>query len=197
MKRLPDAVRALLGLSEDPTDEQITAACATVTEKLGQAEQTAAELATLRTEIAALKAGKPDPAKYVPIEAVTALQADFAALRAQLTTREVDDLVEAALSEGKLLPALADWAKDLGKGDIAALKAYLDKAPPIAALKGTQTQGKPPGGADSAEPLEARCKAEWERDASLREDFPSLETYTAYCRAAEAGQIKVHGGKSA
>jgi len=181
-----ETLRKLLGLPENPTDEQIAAACATLTEKLGQAEQAGTELAALKTEVAALKTGKPDPAKYVPIEAVTELQTEFAALRAQLVTKEVDDLVEVALSEGKLLPALADWAKDLGKKDLAALKNYLAKAQPIAALKSTQTKGQAPAGgasANSGQPLEARCKAAWEKDEALREEFGGrFETYLALCK---------------
>jgi phage I-like protein len=46
------------------------------------------------------------------------------------------------------LPVQKDWATELGNKDVAALKSYLEKTPAIAALKGSQTRGKSPEGAD-------------------------------------------------
>jgi phage I-like protein len=100
-------------------------------------------------EIAALKAQKPlvpDPAAFVPVEAVQALQTQLAALTASINKGEADKVIEAALADGRLNPALKVWAEDLGKSDIAALKAYVDQAPAIAALKGMQTNNKTPNG---------------------------------------------------
>ncbi len=59
---------------------------------------------------------------------------------------EVDNLVDVAMSEGKLLPAQEDWARKLGESDIEALKSYIETAQPVAALKGNQTGGKAPEG---------------------------------------------------
>lgn len=73
----------------------------------------------------------------------------IAALKAEKIKREVDDVVEVALSEGKLLPAQEDWARKLGKENLASLKQYLAAAQPIAALTSTQTGGKAPEGNDS------------------------------------------------
>lgn len=114
-----------LQLPADATPEAVTAACT-----------------TLRTA----PAGAPDPAKYVPVESVTALQGQIAALTARQVEADVEAQIAPALADGRLLPALEKWARDLGKKDIAALTAYLSAAKPIPALAGTQTGGKPPTG---------------------------------------------------
>lgn len=45
-------------------------------------------------------------------------------------------------------------------------------------------------------PIEERCQKEWEAKAHIREEFGTLETYSAWKRAEEAGQIKIlNGGK--
>lgn len=97
-------------------------------------------------QIAALKAQAPDPAKFVPVQAVQDLQTQIAALSAAINKGEADKVIEAALDDGRLNPALKAWAEDLGKTDIAALKAYVEKAPAIAALKGMQTTAQDRGG---------------------------------------------------
>ena len=74
--------------------------------------------------------------------AVTELQGQVAALTARLNGGEVDGLVRGAMADGRLLPALEPWARELGGKDLGQLKAYLDKAPKIAALSGMQ--GQPP-----------------------------------------------------
>ena len=119
------AVCTALKLPADATPEAATAACAS---------------------LAHAQPGAPDPAKYVPIESVTALQGQIAALTARQQEFDVDAQIKPALADGRLLPALEGWARDLGKKDIAALTAYLSAAKPIAALTGTQTGGKPPAG---------------------------------------------------
>ncbi|MGC6405211.1 phage protease [Bisgaard Taxon 45] len=79
-----------------------------------------------------------DPSKYVPVEQVAALQNDFNAFKTGVEKEKKDALIQAALSEGKLSPALKEWADGLS---IEALTGYLDKATPIAALSG-QPQAK-------------------------------------------------------
>lgn len=91
--------------------------------------------------------GNPDPAKYVPIESVKAMQTDIAALNAKLKDRDdkdVDSMIKTAMDDGRLPKTLEPWARDLGKKDVAALTQYLDSAQPIAALTNTQTNGKQP-----------------------------------------------------
>ena len=97
------------------------------------------------TEIAALKAATgaaPDPAKFVPVATMQAMQAEVAALSARINGDDASRLIEAAITDGKLVEAQRTWATDLGKTNLAALKAYVDTAPSIAALKGMQSGGK-------------------------------------------------------
>ncbi|WP_297830904.1 phage protease [Thermomonas sp.] len=135
---------------------RIDAAASRVSALCQQLElQADADDAAIGSAITALRnrTAAPDPARYVEIGVVESLRNDIAALTAQANTRAVDDLVAPALADGRLLPALEAWARDLGGKDIAALRAYLDKAQPLAALTGTQTGGRRPTATASADGL--------------------------------------------
>lgn len=147
---------ALLGLATDASDELIQQA---ITALKAQASANSAlrtnlalaDDADLVATVAALKTtaeknGEPDPARYVPIAAFESLKTEVATLKADSTTKAVDELVEEGLDSGKLHPDQEEWARKYGNNDIAGLKAYLEKTPAIAALKGTQTRGKQPDG---------------------------------------------------
>lgn len=165
---------SVLGLGANATEEDAAAACAAKLKELedlrtalgvpAAADAAGAVTACTALRAQASQAGNPDPARFVPIATVEALKTDLAALTAKTRTREVSELVEQGLSDGRLLPAQKEWATKLGTADLAALSAYLAATPAIAALSGTQTGGKPPekGSADakglSAEEL-AICAA--------------------------------------
>jgi len=140
-----EELRKLLGLPDDATYNEIVAAVKALKETADTLKETADAVNN-----AAAKAETPDPAKYVPIATLTEVRNDLAALSAQVRDKEVSGLVDAALADGRLLPAMKGWALDLGKKDIVALKAYIDKAQPIAALTGTQTGGNAPTGGGGA-----------------------------------------------
>lgn len=140
------ALLELLGLKEGASDKDIedaTAALATRLEKAEESEETIASLTTkVETQAAALAAkgnDEPDPSKYVPVAAMREVQAQLTALSTKFNDKEVDDLVNAALDEGKLLPKQEEWARKLGDKDIAELRSYLDSAQPIPGLKRRQT----------------------------------------------------------
>ena len=91
----------------------------------------------------------PDPTKHVPVAVVAELQKTVAALSARLDGGDREQLIEQGVADGKIIgEEMTKWAKTL---EPAALKAYLDSATPIAALKGTQTGGQPPPGAGQKE----------------------------------------------
>lgn len=169
MKELLAAILAALGIPETTKPEAAAATVAALKAqaaeadalkaKVAELEPKAAKVTELEASVAALKAGAPDPAKFVPIETVKTLQTQVAALTNAHQEREIDDLVEVGLSDGKLLPDMEKWARDLGKKSIADLKAYLDSAAPIAALAGTQTGGKRPKGTDAGKDPLAIAKA--------------------------------------
>lgn len=137
------ALAVLLGLAADASEADITVAVTALTTKTAEQET---RIAALTTETAALKTQSPDPAKFVPVETVTALQGQVATLTTRLNDSELEDVVQAALTSGKLLPAMESWARDLGKNNLAALKTYIEKNPAIAALNGNQTGGLAPNG---------------------------------------------------
>ena len=157
------ALLAALGLPESTTEEAATAALtalgplqplqaragvatAACTALQLPADATAEAVTAAATRLRATAPATPDPAKFVPVETVTALQGQIAALTARQQDADVDALVKPALADGRLLPAMEKWARDLGKTDVAALTAYLGAAQPIAALTATQTKGIPPTG---------------------------------------------------
>ncbi len=157
-----------LGLDKDASEEAINAAIAALRARVETAESELeaerSRAARAEEALAAAKAdtgGDPDPARFVPIEVVQSLQTEVAALSARINGSEVDAIVDEAIEAGKLLPAQEAWARDLGNKDLAALRAYVETAQPIAALTGTQTGGQPPSGGDgelTADEL-AICKA--------------------------------------
>lgn len=147
----------MLGLGEDATAEQVRAAVQALMDK---AAKTETDMAALRSQV-----NNPDPARFVSVETmnqtVNGLKDQYAALSAQITGNEVDQLVKAGLEDGRLVQAQESWARDLGKKDVAALRAFMDSAQPIAALRSQQTNGKtPPEGGDQLTEEElAVCRA--------------------------------------
>lgn len=152
MNPLLKALLAALSLPDTTTEEQAIAACSKLPAQLATLKSLTTELGVdeggALAACSALKtaSAKPDPAKFVPLSALEELQGQVAALSAERNNDKVTALVDQGLADGRILPALKDWATDLGKSDIAALSKYLAGAPAIAALSQTQTQGKKPGG---------------------------------------------------
>lgn len=151
------AIIAALGLPEDTTAEQAIEAVKALKPSL-EASQEA--LTSLRKtfgleeqastqQIAACaaqlkqQAQSASPATHVPLNVVTELQGQIAVLTARLNGGETETLIGSALKDGRLLPSLEGWARDLAGKDMGALKAYLDSAPPVAALTGLQSRGAP------------------------------------------------------
>jgi phage I-like protein len=170
-----DAITAVTALKADantPTKAAICAACplmpdnkgsktaamsGEITKALGLKD--GADVTAALGAITALKAAVTDPTTATTI---AALQGQLATLTQAAAEREVNEVVQAALSAGKLVPAQKDWATRQGKADLGMLKAYVDSAPVIAKLQ-TQTGGKDPsGGGDnelSAEALAGKAVA--------------------------------------
>ncbi len=146
---------------EEPAMKELLKALG-LPETATEAEALAA-LSALKTthtgEMAALKAQPPDPARFVEIATLTAVRnelatatAELAALKAEKHEAAVDAVVAAALSAGKLTPAMEGWAKGLGKTDLAALNAFVEAAPVVVKPGEAQTGGKPVGDGKSHQP---------------------------------------------
>lgn len=121
--------------ADDKADDIITAvqaaaAAAAGFDKAAKAVgKTAADSADdVVTAINAAKvAGAPDPAKYVPIDQVSSLQAQVNSL----VQRDVEADVDKAIQSGKVAPSLRSWATDLRKSDKARFDAFLAGAPTV------------------------------------------------------------------
>ena len=144
-----------LGLAAEATDEQIDGAIAVLKASAADAKALREALgakddAKPAEAVAALKASSattaPDMTQYVPVAVYQETTQQLAALKANSDTAELDALIKEGLDDGRIAgKATADWLRTQG---IAACKAHVAGAPSIAALKTTQTQGKPPEGAE-------------------------------------------------
>lgn len=143
-----DKIALALGLPADATIDAILAAIArmggaapasmaTAASALGlAADATADQIFTAAAAAATAASGTPDPAKYVPVAALTEATARLAVLE----TERHDRILTAAAEAGKISPALRSWAADFLKKDEAGFTAWLAAAPAIitagAALNG-------------------------------------------------------------
>lgn len=164
MNELLKALLGRLGLAETVSVADATAAVDALKAKAGKADELTTEVTALKaktakvdeltTEVAALKAGgaQPDPTKWVSLETFNKLNTEVAALKTQDVGRQVDDLIDQAKAEGKLVPAAEEVWRNVGKADIAQLKALIDKTPANPALAGkSQTNGAKPSGEQTGE----------------------------------------------
>lgn len=103
----------------------------------------AADVATLAAHVKALKEAasrQPDPAQWVPMAQHKAVADELAKLQAEVAAQKADALVRAAMSAGKLAPALKDWAMDYARRDPEGFAAWTEKAPVVVAA---QSQAAP------------------------------------------------------
>lgn len=137
-----------LGLPETATEQQATAALAALL-ALKDRPLVPAALATALN----LQAGADEAAVLAAVTAlrtpdssttatIAALQGQVAQLTARLDGDQVTRTVDDAITAGKLLPAMRDWALNLGKVSMAQLSAYIAAAP-VVKLDGQKVAGDP------------------------------------------------------
>ncbi|WP_085025585.1 phage protease [Ensifer aridi] len=136
------AIAAALGLDKAAKPEAIAAQAAAIRANVDRVTTAAglksgAKLDDVVTAIQSARIGSVDPAKFVPIEQVTAMQADIKALQEKLTGNEAEEAVNAAIRDGKLAPALKEWGLSLHRSDAAQFKAFIDNAPSLTAAQRT------------------------------------------------------------
>jgi len=86
----------------------------------------------------------PDPTQYVPMAVHQEALAQAAEVAANTQAKELDDLIVAACSDGRLTgKATIDWVKGLAETNPDGAKAYVEGLPKIAALTQQQTQQTP------------------------------------------------------
>lgn len=114
--------------------------------------------------------------QFVPMAVYQETQTQIAALRASSTTAELDTLLDEGLKDGRIPgQATADWLKPQG---LAACKAYLAGAQPIAALRGQQTANRKTEGDKSGKLSDAElavCRASGISEADYRKHNPVEE----------------------
>lgn len=177
MNELLKKLLAALGLQETATEAEALAA-----------------MDALKTNVTALTAqvAAPDPAKFVPIATLTALQGEknelqtkFAALQAEVDTGKLDKVIGDAKAAGKLTPATEAWARDLGKKDLAALTSFIDAAPVVVKPGNTQTGGNGKGGTDVDDPLALAAAArQYQDEESAAGRSVSIEAAVAHVVAS-------------
>lgn len=202
MDELLEQLRWLLNLPVGATAEDVIAQLQKLMDQLnggGTAAASfdlAAHLAAQAGQIATLSAQieTPDPAKFVPVATMTALQAEnsdlqsrFVALSAEVDGAKLDQLVNDAMAAGKLTPAQESWARDLGKKDFAALSGLIDVAPVVIKLGETQTQGNKPAGAIDAQDGAAIAKAALSYQAEQAEKGFTITTVAAVAHVTKQG----------
>jgi phage I-like protein len=148
------SIAKALGLGEDASVEEILRAIATlnsapttmtaIASALGVAE--GADLVAVATALKgkADNVGNPDPAKFVPVETVAALQTSVQSLQGMVDGMQADKRkakIDAAQEDGKLAPALVTYATSIA--DDAKLDEFLAALPGNTLGKG-KAAGDPP-----------------------------------------------------
>ncbi|TMP27201.1 phage scaffold protein [Pseudoalteromonas rubra] len=131
--------------------DQGMAALTALKAKAESADNLTTQLNDATQQVAALKANNTnsvDLSQYVPKAVADAYRTELAALKSQNDGLSIDQEIENARKNGRVLAAEVDWLKDLAdQQGFAVLKANLDARSPIAALTAQQTtQTKLPDG---------------------------------------------------
>ena len=143
------ALLKALGLTETATEAEAVSAVATLKAKSDSVDG-------LTTQIATLKSATPDPGKWVALERFTELSTEVARLSASNVNREVEELLTTARNAGKCTPVVEAVWRDVGKNNVAQLKALIDAQPGNPVLAGqSQTTGKPVAERDPKAPATA------------------------------------------
>ncbi|MBS9777189.1 MAG: phage protease [Gammaproteobacteria bacterium] len=137
-----ELLKIILGLPDDATEADATALLTRLQEQSSAANIAVTDVFGTVAALTSQASTQPDPAKFVPVETVAEMQKQIAVLTVQQAKKTADDMVQAALTAGKLLPAQKDWALAYCAQDADGFAKYIDAAQPVAALTGTQTAGK-------------------------------------------------------
>lgn len=146
MNELLQQLFGLPNASEDELKAALSALLAVKPKTVALNAELFAQLAEKDQRIAALTAqsqtAQPDLTQFAPVSVVQDLQNQIAALTAQRDADKGSELIQAALTAGKLLPAQKEWAENVLKqpNGLAFLSGFIENAQPIAALNQSQTQ---------------------------------------------------------
>lgn len=146
-----EQIAELLGLSANDTDqiaERVEALLETETHLASVAAAAGVSGDDVVTQVCSrLKAGAGvdvDPAKYVPMSAFTDLQTQFASLQSEVGEGKAEVALQKARDDGKLTPAMEDWAKQLASKDLAEFQSWAASAPVVIAPSARKLAGRQP-----------------------------------------------------
>ncbi|MBE2895462.1 hypothetical protein HPC38_01020 [Pasteurellaceae bacterium HPA106] len=161
--------------SEDALKEKLVA-LSNQQEKSGVAiTDVYGRLEKANADVVALSEKAPDPKEYVALSELQAVQAQLNKLQSEVNADKVKNMIDVALSEGRLLPAQKAWAEKLGAKDATALSEYLQATAP-AAFTQSQSEGKNPNEADKvalSEEQRAAAKMLGMTDAEFQAILPT------------------------
>ena len=127
--------------------EATAAASAQLAKAVGLAE--GSSLVTVAQAVQSRLSQDPDPAKYVPKTVYDQTAHSLAQLQEQVKAEEAEGLVVAAMSSGKVTPAMKAWAIDYAKRTPDGFRKYLETAPTLAPA--SHATGSSPGATGSTE----------------------------------------------
>ena len=155
------AIAVAAGLTKDAKSDAIAVAVQTAIADRKKIAIAAGqpETATVDQIVGAFRSAQTamtvDPTKFVPIEQVTAMQADLTALKARNADADADHAVGEAIKAGKLAPALKDWGLALHKADPAQFATFFANAPVLTSAQRVSAvppaAGSPLAGLDDAD----------------------------------------------
>lgn len=203
------ALCSMMSLAEESDDATIIATVQSMIDEATRAKEALARLAAfvslsagaaweeISQAIEGRLAADPDPARYIPRAQFDAVAGELASLQRTAHHARVDAAVTGAMQAGKIPPALENWARAYAGRDPAGFDAYVAAAPVLAGGAAT-VKGPPPNTGAPPDPgdievFERHCRAQWDGDPAVRQEFPTFSVYHAYERAAARGQVRILG----
>lgn len=133
------AIATAVGLQADAGHGDILAAVNTALSDRAAIATAAGKAASDKTDDivdavrSALKAGNPDPAKYVPINVVTELRDELKKVQDGTLSEKAENAVNAAIKDGRVTPGQKEWALSYAKSDLSGFEAYVKGSPVLTA----------------------------------------------------------------
>lgn len=107
---------------------------------------------------AAQRRAEPDPGRFVPLAQFQDLARSHDELKARLAAEDAERVLAAAVADGKVTPAMAEWARTYATKDIDGFRAWAKAAPALAGS--VAGKARPPAGGDGLDDDErAICAA--------------------------------------
>lgn len=178
---LPAAVCSALAVSETADEATVLTAIATLKSDLASAQN---------------RAATPPLDRFVPrgdydaaLARASNAEQRLTAIEAERRGAAIQTLLDRALADRKIAPATVDYYRAMCQTEngVAQFESFLTKTQ---ALIGAES------GLNAAPAPAGTPEAEFAANAALRAEFGDLETYLAYCAAADAGRATILGSKA-